>query len=94
MLNAIEKSTWRLKLKLIELGYELPPPSVMHSSKIKQINMDYKQMSDVLLGECSETLFRNAQNVILECTAKYYVIQNLDQLLLATTQSCLYLSNY
>lgn len=94
MLSAIEKSTWRLKLKLIELGYELPPPSVIHSSKLKQINMDYKQMSSLLLGKHSETLFRNAQDVILECTAKYYIIQNLDQLLLATNQSCLYLSNY
>ena len=97
MLSAIEKSTWQLKLKLIEFGYELPPPSVIHSSKIKQINMDFKQMSDILLtehGDGRKSLFTNAQNVLMVCTAKYHVIQNLDQLLLAINQTCFYLSSY
>jgi len=94
MLEGLEKSTIALKLKLIELGYALPPASVMHKNKLRQIDMDYKQMANILLGSSQPTLFQNATAVILATTARYYNIQDLQQLARLTAQTCLYVSNY
>jgi hypothetical protein len=94
MLNSIEKYTLNFKHKLIKLGFELPPVSIVHSNKFKQIDMDYKHMSNILLGKYEKTLYKNATNVLFHCTAKYYNIQNLPELLVALKETTSYISGY
>lgn len=94
MLKKIEMDTIQFKQKLINLGIELPPATVIHNNKFKQIDMDYKQMSTVCLGKYDTNIFKNASNVFLKCTATYYIIRNLSDLRNALTQSLVYISKY
>lgn len=94
MLAKLEHKTLQLKLQLIELGYELPPASVMHSNKLKQIDMDFKQMSNILRGTHSDTLFENATAVLFECTSYSYIIRTLNDLMEATSSASRYIESY
>ena len=94
MLDEIEKSTFRFKKMLIQLGIELPPVTMVFNNKIKQINLDYKQMAMVLTGKYHGSLYKNASDVFLACTATYYTVENLFHLKKALEQSIVYISQY
>jgi len=94
MLQTLKKTTNALKHSLIKLGYALPPPCSIHNNKLKQVSIDFKQMSNVLIGTYNDTLFENATAVLFECTSTYYLIQSLPELVAATIESNRYVSSY
>lgn len=94
MLQELEDATIRLKYILLTLGLELPPAAIMVTSLLKQIDMDFKQMSTVILGNHSNLLFENAEAVILQTTGNWYPIHNLNELYSACTQACKYIEAY
>ena len=44
MLKELENIIFKIKTRLLHLGVELPP-SIMNISVLKQLDMDFKQMS-------------------------------------------------
>lgn len=94
MLHTIANLTSKLKERLIELGYELPPAASMHNNLLKQIDMDYRQMSYILTLKRFETLSENVSNVGLACTAEFMSVTSLPELLAATERIFTYVSSY
>lgn len=81
MIDQIVCITMGLKQSLITLGYALPPTMWMHNNKLRQIDMDFRQMSDIMLNRKSEYLFENASNVFTALTSEYSQVTNLSELL-------------
>lgn len=94
MLQELEDATIRLKFILLKLGLELPPAGIMVTSLLKQIDMDFKQMSRVVIGKHSKLLFENAETVILQTTGTWYPIHNLKELYNACRTACKYIEAY
>jgi|TARA_B110000967_G_C18756434_1_gene495570 hypothetical protein len=94
MLQELEDITIKFKLRLIHLGLELPPAVRMTISLLKQIDMDFKQMSNVISGSYSTNLFTNAETVILQTTGQWHPIHNLQTLMAATVGAERYIRNY
>ena len=94
MLQELEDTTLRLKCRLIELGIELPPAAVMTVSLLKQIDMDFKQMSNVITGSHSPLLFNNASSVLLQITGEWTPIHNLNELSRACSTAVEYIEAY
>ena len=93
MLKELELIIFKIKTRLLHLGIELPP-SIMNISILKQIDMDFKQMSLTILGMKSDILFKNAEAVFLATTAVYYPIHSLNDLLLASKNTLKYIESY
>tara|TARA_B100001559_G_scaffold304389_1_gene293807 strand:- start:1181 stop:1468 length:288 start_codon:yes stop_codon:yes gene_type:complete len=94
MLDILCDQTNRIKFQLIKYGIEMPPPISMHSSKLKQIDNEYKQMTTALHMPLRESVFKNAQQVFLTCSGKYYSILNITDLFKASTITLNYMQNY
>lgn len=94
MLQELEDTTIRLKYRLIQLGVELPPAALMTVSLLKQIDMDFKQMSQIIVGSHSPLLFANAETVLLQTTGQWQPIRNLNDLLQACSKAIVYIESY
>tara|TARA_B110000908_G_scaffold172766_1_gene242907 strand:+ start:8887 stop:9168 length:282 start_codon:yes stop_codon:yes gene_type:complete len=93
MLKELENIIFKIKTRLLHLGVELPP-SIMNKSVLKQLDMDFKQMSMCILGKKTDILFENAQVVFLATTAIYYPIYSLKDLMNASKNSLKYIESY
>lgn len=94
MLDILCDQTNRIKIQLIKRGIEMPPPIQLHSNKLKQIDNEYKQMTNALHIPLRESMFKNAQQVFLTCSGKYYSISNIMDLFKASTITLNYIQNY
>jgi len=94
MLQELEDTTLRLKYRLIQLGFELPPAAIMTVSRIQQIDTDFKQMSHVISGSHSPLLFTNAETVLLQITGQWDPIRNLNDLFQACGTALQYIEVY
>ena len=93
MLKELENIIFKIKKRLLYLGIELPP-SIMNMSVLKQLDMDFKQMSRCILGKKTDILFENAEAVFLALTAIYYPIRSLKDLMNASKNSLKYIETY
>ncbi len=93
MLKELENIIFKIKTRLLHLGIELPP-SIVNISILKQLDMDFKQMSISILGKKTDTLFSNAEAVFLATTAIYYHIRSLNDLFLASKNTLKYIESY
>jgi hypothetical protein len=94
MLDRIVLLTRRMKELLITLGCELPPAATVFNNKMKQLNLDFKQMARLLTGEYGPTLFENASRVFTFIMTEQYNIRTLKQLLCASERVHSYIATY
>jgi len=88
MIDRIVFLTMQLKERLIRLGYALPPVMHMHNNKLKQIDMDLRQMSTELTRKNSGTLYQMASIVFSTLTGEHFIVSTLDELL--KNSECVY----
>lgn len=93
MLDRIDQCTHDIKMILIQLGFELPPPTRLHNHKLKQVQHDLKEIAAILSVEPSN-VFNDAQQIFFICTGKWHAIHNLNDLHIASNQTRKYLSRY
>lgn len=78
MLDKIEKNTEKIKVYLIQLGFFLTPSVQIHTNKLKQINEEFKEMSNILTQTQTEILFENVNRVAVAITTHYHLISSLE----------------
>ena len=93
MLDDIDRCVHDIKMRLIELGFELTPPTRLHNNKLKQLQHDFIDISKAF-AETPTDIFNNAQNIFFVCTGKWYLIQNLHDLHTASQKTKKYLNKY
>lgn len=93
MLDRIDQCTHDIKMILIQLGFELPPPTRLHNHKLKQVQYDLKEIADIL-SVTSSNLFDAAQQIFFICTGKWHAIHNLHDLNVASIRTQTYLARY
>lgn len=93
MLNDIDQCIHDIKMKLIKLGFELTPPTRLHNHKLIQIQHDLSEISKTF-NKTTEDIFDNAQYIFFVCTGKWYTINNLHDLHIASKRTKKYLNNY
>jgi hypothetical protein len=94
MLDEIIFYTFELKQMLIVLGYALPPVTIMYNNKLQQLNLDFKQMSDIISKKKSETLYENIHNVYFELMSTYKIIESLEDVHDASKTMYNYVKSY
>jgi hypothetical protein len=94
MIDAIEQQTSRLKMLLIELGFELAPPIQFQKNKIKQVNQEFKDIAIILSGTCKNNLFDNVQTVVGLVTAKHCTVLSLQDVMVQTQHINSYILDY
>ena len=94
MIDRIVFLTMQLKKKLIRLGYVLPPVIHMHNNKLKQIDMDFRQMSTELARKSSGTLYQNASAVFTTLTGEHLIVSTLGDLLKNVELVYAYVASY
>jgi len=93
MLDVIDQCTHDIKMILIQLGFELPPPTRLHNHKLKQVQHDLKEIAQILSVD-SSNLFNDAQQIFFVCTGKWHTIHNLNELGIASNWTRKYLGRY
>lgn len=93
MLDRMSKSCDQLKMYFIQLGYPIPPPTILESNKLKQIDTGLKHMCEGIFGT-SDTLFENASVLYSKCTGRFSSVSNLQQLAVVLTLLCEYVKRY
>lgn len=93
MLNDIDQCIHDIKMRLIELGFELTPPTRLHNNKLKQLQHDFVEIL-IIFQKTHTDMFDNAQNIFFICTGKWYTINNLHDLHAASQKTKQYLSKY
>jgi len=93
MLDDIDQCSHEIKMRLIELGFELTPPTRLHNHKLKQLQHDFVEISKIF-HETPKDIFDNAQNIFFMCTGKWHIIQNLHDLHIASKRTKEYLNMY
>ena len=94
MIDRLIVLTGKIQQHLIQLGFDLPPVVDMHNNKLKQINMSFMQMSEVVANRKSTLLFTNASYVFTAIMAEHAYITNLKDLLTLTERIYSYVSSY
>jgi len=93
MLDDIDQCTHDIKMRLIELGFEMTPPTRLYNNKLKQLQHDFADMSK-MFQDIPTDLFNNAQNIFFVCTGKWQTINNLHDLHTASQKTQKYLNKY
>ena len=93
MLDLVLTITHDLKMRLIELGFELTPPTRLHNHKLIQLQHDFAEISKTF-HETPTHIFDNAQNIFFICTGKWHTIQNLNDLYIASKRTKEYMNIY
>jgi hypothetical protein len=94
MLDTLCNQTATIKIKLIQNGIEMTPPTILHINKFKQLDEEYKQMTSALQLPIERSIFKNAQQIFMACSGKYYRIHNLLDLFKASTSTLQYIQTY
>lgn len=94
MIDTIIDLTICTKQHLIRLGFGLPPVMHMHNNKVKQLDMDIRQMTEVIANEKKDTLFENASCLFIALTSEYANVQNLTDLLQTSERLHDYVCSY
>ena len=94
MIDRLVFLTRRIKEMFIGIGCELPPSTVMYNNKIKQIHLDFRQMSQVITGTYYHTLYKNANHLFTYVMTEQYKIQTLNELLVASERVHNYIATY
>ena len=94
MIDRLVFLTRRIKEMLIQLGCELPPAAVMFNNKMKQMDLDFRQMAQVLTGKYFKNLFENATHVFTYIMTEQYNIRTLKQLLVVSERVYTYIASY
>ena len=94
MIDRLVFLTRRIKEMLIGIGCELPPAATMSNNKIKQIDLDFKQLARVLTGNYTHTLYANASLVFTYIMTEQYKIDTLNDLLCVSERVFAYIYNY
>lgn len=94
MIDRLVFLTRRIKEMLIQLGCELPPAAEMFNNKMKQMDLDLRQMAHVLTGKYFHTLFENATHLFTYIMTEHYDIRTLKQLLDVSESVYTYIASY
>lgn len=94
MLGTLQLQMNHLKMRLIKLGFALTPPASIHNQRLKQLQSDFKEIAERLGGVSNLTIYQHSQYVFLQCTGKWFLIRNLEDLLLASKETNLYFEHY
>jgi len=94
MIDRLLFLTKRIKEMLIAMGCELPPVTVMFNNKMKQLNLDFRQMAQVLTGQYFGTLYDNASHLFTFIMTEQYNARTLKQLLHDSERVHTYIANY
>tara|TARA_B100000795_G_scaffold258946_1_gene233480 strand:- start:189 stop:485 length:297 start_codon:yes stop_codon:yes gene_type:complete len=93
MLQQLASDTSKIQEYLRQFKFQLPTIS-SNENKLIAINEQFKEMSQVLSGQCVSTLFGNIESVIGVISATYSPIETLKQAVSATTKCRVYLEHY
>tara|TARA_B110000285_G_scaffold157237_1_gene175416 strand:+ start:1535 stop:1819 length:285 start_codon:yes stop_codon:yes gene_type:complete len=93
MLDDIDQCTHDIKMRLIELGFEMTPPTRLYNNKLKQLQHDFIEISKAF-HQIPTDIFNNAQNIFFVCTGKWHTINNLHNLSTAAKCTKEYLNKY
>lgn len=94
MLDRLILLTGKIQQHLIQLGFDLPPVVDIHNNKLKQINMSFMQMAEVVASRKSPLLFTNAAYLFTAIMTEHTYITNLHDLLTLTERIHSYVSSY
>ena len=94
MIDRLLFLTTHIKEMLITMGCELPPATAMFNNKMKQLNLDFCQMAQVLTGEHFPTLYDNASHLFTFIMTEQYNTRNLHQLLQDSERVHAYITHY
>jgi HEPN domain-containing protein len=94
MIDRLVFLTKHIKKMLIAMGCELPPVADMFNNKMKQIDLDFRQMAHILTGKYFQTLYENASHVFTFIMTEQYNIRTLKQLLDSSERVYTYIANY
>tara|TARA_B110001450_G_C17207460_1_gene314027 strand:- start:141 stop:425 length:285 start_codon:yes stop_codon:yes gene_type:complete len=93
MLDDIDQCTHDIKMRLIELGFVMAPPTRLHNNKLKQLQHDFTDISRIF-QKIPTDIFNNAQTIFFICTGKWHTINNLHDLHTASKLTKEYLNKY
>tara|TARA_B110000879_G_C11015338_1_gene448720 strand:- start:495 stop:785 length:291 start_codon:yes stop_codon:yes gene_type:complete len=94
MLKELLSLTLKIQSYLQEMGIIVSKRMVNHTNKITEINEHFKNMSNALSSEASDSLFSNVETVVGAITASYYRIETLGQALCAIRKCHKYTQKY
>lgn len=94
MLTTLQKQTELLKMRIISLGWALPPPTCLHTHRLKQIRHEYVEMAEKMGLEAPDNLFQCAQYIYCKLMGTHLVIRNLCDLFKASTYVETYMNHY
>jgi hypothetical protein len=94
MLRELLSLTLKIQSYLEKIGIVVSKKLVNHTNKITEINEHFKNMSNALSSEASDSLFSNVETVVGAITASYYRIETLGQALCAIRKCHKYTQKY
>lgn len=101
MLDTLCSQANQIQNILIQQGLEISPTYISQSNKIKQLHCQYELLAKHIRQHMSlgyspnnHTLFQHASETFWHCSAKYYIIKNLQDLLDASQDTLCYIKKY
>ena len=104
MLDTLCNQANQIQNILIQQGLEISPTCTTQTNKIKQLHCQYELLSKQIRqhmnlkqqsqSDKNNTLFRYATETFWHCSAKYYIIENLVDLLDASQHTLYYIKKY
>lgn len=94
MIDRLVFLTKHIKEMLIAMGCELPPATTIFNNKMKQLNLDFRQMAQVLTGQYFDTLYENASHLFTFIMTEQYNTHTLKQLLHDSELVYAYIATY
>ena len=101
MLDTLCQQANQIQNILIRQGLEITPTCISQPNKIKQLYYQYELLAKhirhhMMLSDnpSNHTLFQHATETFWHCSAKYYIIENLQDLLDASQHTLYYIKQY
>jgi len=94
MIKQLEFDIKQIETNLKILGFQFPPSVVENHNRINTINLQLKEISTVLTGECRDYLFENVELVTGAVTATYCLVRTLNEAVVSIEKSRKYIEQY
>jgi hypothetical protein len=94
MIKKIEFDIKKIQTKLKGLGFNFPASVVETNNRINTINLQLKEISTILIGQCSEHFFENVELVAGAVTATYCSVRTLKEAVVSIEKSRKYIEEY
>ena len=79
MIKQLEFDIKKIQTKLKGLGFNFPASALETNNRINTINLQLKEISTILIGQCSDHFFENVERVAGAVTATYSSVRTLKE---------------